>query len=1074
MSLGTRRRQQIEYDLLLGETLRPDGDFPHVYLTNRSCGGTIWITNYRMIFFQLTTRRSGLSRADGHVSFPLASISSVSKVGGKHSSGGEKNYHVEARLKTGERFRVFIEPDSNKRNSFYTCLTSAMDDIAKSLFCFTWKNSTNSDTISQPNSPHQSHLTTNLLIHFRLMGLTSTVGANSPSGKQTQRSRLRSSSSPGIPPGYVTHIRISESNKDFSMCPTYPPLVAVPSSISDQNLISVSSFRTSCRFPTISYLHPNGHVLCRSSQPRTGVIEKKSDIDSKMLVELGKRGRGGWARWLAEMEVTEGQDFETINFGGSGGDGHEDETSKHSTLSNVELPSSFHITDSFPSQTPLLIVDARPFAVAVGNGMLSGGWERARPGFWDVQFLGIENMKVMRKSREKLEDAMWTLSDKGEAVESTHPLIVSSQYLSHIHLLLSSARSLSLTLFSQSILVHCSDGWDRTPALITLTMILSHPLYRSFSGFVGLIEREWSGFGHRFGTRSGTKLDVEWTIAGLKAKRAQSTSNTRNEEQKGNRVRRTESHTTPRLPTNLSKSAKESQVSSIFVQFLDCVFQLLVRHSDEFGFRQSLLRFFAKHASSGLFGSFLCDCEAEREMGGIAERTESIWEFVMGEEKRRKFEKKRWKWEGVCEVGGEWSLGSESFSLPSTPRTPRMVLMEELGKEEWKKGRQFVLIPNLFELEVWSIHFPSHLRLTETWRERRLEEEKWEREEKRKEDEATRLEEEGRRERSEADGRSGETSESLRSSPSFSQPRPKSKSIRFILPSPLTTSSETRREEDEEGDEREEEMEGGEGKGSLGEEEGDGWSVSIALSPDLGKSQNHTASHPQPHTKMPSYPTPTPPHLTNTNPLPAQHTPQSTPHLSLSETERQSSKHAGTEPKSGKDGLAKQHERSRMEEKEAGQQAGGGENGVSNRNFENRANEQATRGREIGGMRGRGRGRGGRTRDPSTRETDHTPSSSPGTIHIVEVETGRNEEMRGGRGRGRGRGRGGTRITSSSQTPHPASESTHPTQPHPPHPQSTSRNDTASTILDTPSSQMQLDGPSTPQSVAMRRRGRGR
>lgn len=52
-----------------------------------------------------------------------------------------------------------------------------------------------------------------------------------------------------------------------------------------------------------------------------------------------------------------------------------------------------------------------------------------------------------------------------------------------------------------SVLIHCSDGWDRTAQLTSLASICLDPFYRTILGLEALIEREWLQAGHKFDTR---------------------------------------------------------------------------------------------------------------------------------------------------------------------------------------------------------------------------------------------------------------------------------------------------------------------------------------------------------------------------------------------------------------------------------------------------------------------------------------------------------------------------------------------------------------------------------------------
>jgi len=47
-----------------------------------------------------------------------------------------------------------------------------------------------------------------------------------------------------------------------------------------------------------------------------------------------------------------------------------------------------------------------------------------------------------------------------------------------------------------NVLVHCSDGWDRTAQMSSLAQQLIDPYFRTIEGFLVLIDKEWISFGH--------------------------------------------------------------------------------------------------------------------------------------------------------------------------------------------------------------------------------------------------------------------------------------------------------------------------------------------------------------------------------------------------------------------------------------------------------------------------------------------------------------------------------------------------------------------------------------------------
>eukprot|EP00438_Fugacium_kawagutii_P020447 Skav206752 [mRNA] locus=scaffold167:18886:26491:- [translate_table: standard] len=95
--------------------------------------------------------------------------------------------------------------------------------------------------------------------------------------------------------------------------------------------------------------------------------------------------------------------------------------------------------------------------------------------------------------------------------------------------------------FKANVVIHCSDGWDRTAQVSSLAMLCIDPHYRTQVGFLKLIQKEWCSFGHRFRTRLAIG------------------------------------------------DAPTSEYSPVIIQWLECVFQLLQQFPDAFEFSANIL-----------------------------------------------------------------------------------------------------------------------------------------------------------------------------------------------------------------------------------------------------------------------------------------------------------------------------------------------------------------------------------------------------------------------------------------------------------------------------------------------------
>nr|KAF6492625.1 myotubularin 1 [Molossus molossus] len=237
------------------------------------------------------------------------------------------------------------------------------------------------------------------------------------------------------------HWRITFINKCYELCDTYPPLLVVPFRATDEDLKRVATFRSRNRIPVLSWIHPeNKTVIVRCSQPLVGMSGKRNKDDEKYLDVIRETNR---------------------------------QISK------------------------LTIYDARPNVNAVANKATGGGYE-SDDAYHNTElfFLDIHNIHVMRESLKKIKDIVYPNVEESHwlsSLESTH-------WLEHIKLILTGAIQVADKVSSgkSSVLVHCSDGWDRTAQLTSLAMLMLDSFYRSIEGFEILVQKEWISFGHKF------------------------------------------------------------------------------------------------------------------------------------------------------------------------------------------------------------------------------------------------------------------------------------------------------------------------------------------------------------------------------------------------------------------------------------------------------------------------------------------------------------------------------------------------------------------------------------------------
>ncbi|KAL6660970.1 hypothetical protein ACP70R_000354 [Stipagrostis hirtigluma subsp. patula] len=369
-------------------------------------------------------------------------------------------------------------------------------------------------------------------------------------------------------------------------------------SISDDDLFQASTFRSGKRLPVVSWCDPGtGAVLARSSQPLVGLMMNfRNNADEKLVCALGTK-----------------------------------------------------TMDTKRSPRKLYIIDARPRANALANGAKGGGSESSSnyPRS-EVLFLGIQNIHTMRDSLSRLRDyvdthgaissngtpsAVSVVGDRrnrgstwggGNLNSMTSFSSTLGEWLNHIQNILVGASWIAaqIAVESASVLVHCSDGWDRTTQLVALACLLLDPYYRTFSGFQALVEKDWLAFGHPFAERMGIPTVSESGGSQYELLRQPSLGN----------LTSSPSRNALGSSGSSSNTSAQSQTSNncspILLQWLDCISQLLRLYPSAFQFSSKFLVDFMDCVLSCRFGNFLCNSEREREQSGVANSCRCMWSYL--------------------------------------------------------------------------------------------------------------------------------------------------------------------------------------------------------------------------------------------------------------------------------------------------------------------------------------------------------------------------------------------------------------------------------------------------------------
>ena len=321
--------------------------------------------------------------------------------------------------------------------------------------------------------------------------------------------------------------RKTNLNENYSLCDTYPKFLVTVASISDSNYKESSLFRTKNRLPALAYFHYNSKgTIWRSAQAKTGLSGNRNRFDEELMNQIGE-------------------------------------------ISNTKK---------------LFIFDCRPYLAAMANRLKGAGHENVdNYNNAEIFFCEIDNIHSARNALTKLYNMLKpeTFYENKKYFSTFENSGWPNFVFGIINASLNVANSVKR---GHSILIHCSDGWDRASQVTAFSQLLIDPFFRTIKGYMTLIEKDFVSFGHQFRFRNG-----------YYSKETQS----------------------------------DNQVSPILLQFLDATHQLLVQYPMYFEFNMKFLLFIANSIHSGLYGTFLYNNEKEREQKNAKVNTMSCWTEIL-------------------------------------------------------------------------------------------------------------------------------------------------------------------------------------------------------------------------------------------------------------------------------------------------------------------------------------------------------------------------------------------------------------------------------------------------------------